>query len=639
MSPHLLVGPDVVPLQVNGGVDTDQTNITDTEVMLYGLSNLWKEDQEGGYTVRYSRRPANDFGRPRKGEERPYNPNAPNFWERAYPCLYPYGRGGIEADRESPLSFIEQVRWSLEHHDGRFRRHENFPFLAFGIEQRRQALNSARIQMRRRDFDRDSGILSGITQDSLREAVRQEELGQTIHDPAVRLLRRHLHAAGARVQGSDASRYQLRSKIWSTSVAMGPPSVWITINPSDLHNPIAQVFAGEQIDLDAFVSTEGPDKNQRAKNIAQDPWAASKFFHFIIDTILATLFQVKVTGGHRVESGMGIFGRICAYFGTVEAQGRGTLHLHALLYSQHTPSPSELLELLKTESFRSKVADFIRANVRAYLPGLESETSVASIPNEREIGYNRPPNPDEPSYVEQLGALELRVARSKQVHKCERRRCLVPDQNGVYVCKRGVPFECSPDEYVKENGEWCPKRLYSHVNGWNPAITVNLMCNNDCKIITNGHDTKNLTWYITGYAAKKQNKTHNLSAIMAKGHAYHQERSDYNDSLQDDQRKLILRVVQSVNRQQELSGPMVIAYLMGWKDTKESHHYSPLFWSSFSGALLRTFPSLRRNHARTEYVMSFPYSSCTHRCLGSPRHRSRRKPGNSKQHKNGLRTG
>lgn len=174
---------------------------------------------------------------------------------------------------------------------------------------------------------------------------------------------------------------------------MGPPSVWITINPSDLHHPIAQVFAGEQIDLDAFLSTEGPDKDKRAKNIAQDPWAASKFFHFIIDTILTTLFRVKVTGGHQVESGMGIFGRICAYFCTVEAQGRGTLHLHAMLYSQHTPSPSELQELLKTEAFRQKLVNFIRANIRAYSPGLESPESVASIPNEREIGYSRPPQP------------------------------------------------------------------------------------------------------------------------------------------------------------------------------------------------------------------------------------------------------
>ena len=33
----------------------------------------------------------------------------------------------------------------------------------------------------------------------------------------------------------------------------GPPSLWITINPSDTRDPIAQVFAGEKIDMDDFV--------------------------------------------------------------------------------------------------------------------------------------------------------------------------------------------------------------------------------------------------------------------------------------------------------------------------------------------------------------------------------------------------
>ena len=44
-----------------------------------------------------------------------------------------------------------------------------------------------------------------------------------------------------RIQGSDQAHYRLRSEIWSTSTVLGPPSLWITINPSDLHDPIAQV--------------------------------------------------------------------------------------------------------------------------------------------------------------------------------------------------------------------------------------------------------------------------------------------------------------------------------------------------------------------------------------------------------------
>ena len=59
--------------------------------------------------------------------------------------------------------------------------------------------------------------------------------------------------------------------------------------------------------MDEFMAHLGPDKDHRAKNIADDPYAAAKFFHFMIATILKTLLGVKVTLA-QVKSGVGIFG-------------------------------------------------------------------------------------------------------------------------------------------------------------------------------------------------------------------------------------------------------------------------------------------------------------------------------------------
>lgn len=81
----------------------------------------------------------------------------------------------------------------------------------------------------------------------------------------------------------------MRSKIWSTAAVLGPPSVWLTANFCDIHDPIAQIFAGEDIDMDAFVRTLGPDRTKRAKNVAADPYAAAKFFDFMANTMLETL--------------------------------------------------------------------------------------------------------------------------------------------------------------------------------------------------------------------------------------------------------------------------------------------------------------------------------------------------------------
>ena len=586
--------PDVIPLQISGSIDCDLSNVTASELMKWGLTNLWKDGREGGYAVRHGRQPVSDFP-PREPGDSECPADQPNFFEKAFPCLYPYGRGGLESKRPIALDFPEHIRWSLQYFDRRFRKHETFPFITFGISQRRQALTSSRIQMQHRTFEREARTIAAVTAEKLDQAREEEEKGILISDEAVRALKRHVYATAARVSGTDQSRYHLRSQIWSTSTVLGPPSLWITINPSDLHDPIAQIFAGEEINMDRFMATLGPDKTKRAKNIADDPYAAAKFFHFMITTILETLFQVKVTPA-QVKSGMGVLGRVAAYFGTVESQGRGTLHLHILIWLKHVPSPDEIATLLKTEAFRNRVLAYLRANFKAYLPGLESAESIAALPHNNEISYSRPPNPDCEDYDGELQRSELAIARMEQVHACKPRRCLVYDRQNQLVCKRRAPFQVSEDTFITDTGLCGPKRLHGYVNSWVPSILINARCNNDGKFLTSGADTKNITFYVTSYAAKKQGKNYNVSAVMANGYAYHLEhpKSEYINSIRDQQRLLLFRLVHSINREQELAGPMVISYLMGWGDVFRSHTYSPIYWSSFVNTLYSTFPGLSK---------------------------------------------
>jgi hypothetical protein len=211
----------------------------------------------------------------------------------------------------------------------------------------------------------------------------------------------------------------------------GPPSVWITINLSDLHDPIVQVLSGEKVDLDNFLSTLGPDKNKRARNVAENPYAAAKFFHFVISTILETLFQIKTTN-FKINNGKGIMGFVTAYFGIIECQGRGTLHLHMLIWLKHTPMFEELVKLLKSEEFWEKILAFIHANFRAYVPGLEFAESIKAIVKDSNLTYSRPPNPTHNDYDEHLSDFELCLAHTEQLHTCKLRKCLIQDKIGTY---------------------------------------------------------------------------------------------------------------------------------------------------------------------------------------------------------------
>ncbi|KAF8977320.1 hypothetical protein BDQ17DRAFT_1440704 [Cyathus striatus] len=222
-------------------------------------------------------------------------------------------------------------------------------------------------------------------------------------------------------------------------------------------------------------------------------------------------------------------------------------------------------------SYAEQVRKFIAANIHAYAPGLESAESVQQMENDVEIAYSQPLNPDSENYWEELEQFEAK---------------------GQPKCKRRAPFEKAETEYIKEDGTWAPKRLYEYTNNWNAAVTTQVKGNNDSKLLTYGRETLNIGEYIFSYAAKGQGSNYNLSALMQEGYAYHMQQEE-NDSLQDQQKKLLFRLANVVNREQELAAPLVMSYIMGWGDTYKSHYYTPIYWSSFGGAILREFPEIR----------------------------------------------
>ena len=174
----------------------------------------------------------------------------------------------------------------------------------------------------------------------------------------MRALCKHVVAANGRVVGSDNAHAQYQGMIWGTCLFHSGPTIWITINPADIHDPIAQVFAGETIDMDQFNCLLGPDSRQCAENITSNPYAAARYFDFIVHATLETLMGIT-NHGSRITSNKGILGQIAVYFGVVEAQGRGTLHLHMLMWLAGMPNSDKMEDALKSHSFWKKVQEYI----------------------------------------------------------------------------------------------------------------------------------------------------------------------------------------------------------------------------------------------------------------------------------------
>lgn len=97
--------------------------------------------------------------------------------------------------------------------------------------------------------------------------------------------------------------------------------------------------------MDNFVSIAGPNEMQRGVNIAKDPLASAKIFQYIISAMLETLMGIKTTSYH-IQSEKGVFGEVAGYFGVVEAQGRGSLHVQMLVWLKHAPNGDNMVDLL-----------------------------------------------------------------------------------------------------------------------------------------------------------------------------------------------------------------------------------------------------------------------------------------------------
>lgn len=234
--------------------------------------------------------------------------------------------------------------------------------------------------MNRQDFECDVLALNSLTVADLKEAENEEAAQMPISNPRVKLLRKHVFASSGHVKGSDKSRASYCGQIWGTCLRLRGPSIWMTINPCDIHDPILQVLVGEEINMDKFDTMLGPNSNCRTSNVACDPYAAAKYFFFIIDIILSSLFGINATKD-QVHSHGGLLGFLNAYFGVVEAQGRGSLHMHMLLWLQDTPNTEEMHDLLQSEDFRNRVHEYIKVNICAHVEGLDQE-SIKTMPRE-----------------------------------------------------------------------------------------------------------------------------------------------------------------------------------------------------------------------------------------------------------------
>jgi len=184
------------------------------------------------------------------------------------------------------------------------------------------------------------------------ETDQEKECFQLIND---------LDHVNGHVPGSITQKKNMRNEIWSLISYFGAPSWFITFSPADNMHPISLYFA----DTKETFSPELRPHDEHYRLISQNPVAGAQFFNF-----MCQMFIKHVLGVGKKHPGL--YGKTATYYGTIEQQGRLTLHLHLLLWILNSLSPQGIRDQIMdpNSDFQKKIIEYLEGvHVGEFLTG------------------------------------------------------------------------------------------------------------------------------------------------------------------------------------------------------------------------------------------------------------------------------
>ncbi|GBG61240.1 hypothetical protein CBR_g19772 [Chara braunii] len=291
----------------------------------------------------------------------------PTLEAKMFPHLFPYGRGhpGEEGRRVTTLRQLCARHYCLLS-SRRFEQDLYYCMAAFDHLPLNRGYMFSHLTCRMQPHLHQ--YIAGVTTEMLSRGLentrrRTAGLKTPDTDPAVTDLLRHVECASAYVWGSNAERRARRQEAFATCDRFGQPTIFDTLTPNTDTSFALASYVG-LLDVEAFcavlidnpyVETEDLKRLSMADNIA-----SARLF----DRLMSIFFN-KVLGFDRTTQqsvpGGGLFGPVRAYFGTVETQGRGTLHLHCLVWLENTPPTTRDFDnLLEADaSLADRVTEYV----------------------------------------------------------------------------------------------------------------------------------------------------------------------------------------------------------------------------------------------------------------------------------------
>ena len=367
--------------------------------------------------------------------------NNTQLYPQMFPWLFPYGLGGIGA---SSISDKEHKRHLLMYHDKRFQTDINFPFVAFSHEQMKFNTTQSFLlvdQSRFGDISQRFMNVNWSVMDELTTKMKDGEhvTPETDAEKSCFQLIKDLDAISGKMHGSTTSKKYMRSEIWSLISFLGAPSWYITLSPADIQHPICIYYAG----TDEEFKPKIVPYDERMRSVCRNPVAGARFFHFMVETFIKDVLGVEAS--HR-----GLYGDTAGYYGTVEQQGRLTLHLHMLLWIKGYLNPQELRDKIMNndEAWQRRLFEYLEScHSGEFITGSHAEVSERLEEEKAKEGYVDPTQtlPDPPPNKcrqDHKGTEALQCKGCKDMTDWEEKYKMTVDdllhRSNVHNCGRGI---------------------------------------------------------------------------------------------------------------------------------------------------------------------------------------------------------
>jgi len=535
----------------------------------------------------------------------PHDPNPvneffnPAMFPMLYPTLFPYGIGGFEDRRRLvPIGFDNHVKHMLALNDRRFQEHYSFMFVAFNITQRRKLLLHTSLRVNRKNFDNWARRFSDVSIDAMQALAERTSSGaqptaESDDERQVIDLLKEVKVISANIPGSAASRLTMRNEIRANILSLGVPSFYVTVNPADVYNPIVRFLSGSDIDIDNLLSHEIPTYWDQAKVVARNPCIAAEFFDTYINAFISAILGYDPKQRSLTP---GILGVARAYYGCVEAQGRGSLHCHMVVWVHGGMTSDQIRERAMADvAWRDRLIEFLDDTVCNVIPADPDPSMMVQSSEHHPCAVRGIDVNADPSAEDTLKALlkDLRNIVLESQRHSHTRTCYKYSTSGEKSCRFNLDeANVTPaTSFDEETGSVTMRHLDGMVNNYNPTIAVATRCNGDIKFMASGDAAKSVLFYITDYITKSQLKSHvsfgALEAALKKLGDH--DPTDTDTTLRG--KKLLQKCVYSIISHQELSGQQVAAYLKQYGDHYSSHTYRNFYWTSFENNINADSPS------------------------------------------------